>query len=202
MGKFHIGELVRFREAEISLSAIPSLSVKLKTDNLSGKVTGLIDCGPEETKYYVDVKMPVKDMVVNVTLKESELMTIEEYAKKVIDDIVEKIVRPENPFMKFFSKPIKPISEELSDQMASIRKDLNPSRYVLGIDLGHYYSKIPENKDEDKKMSKMRCIKLLESYRAEREKVKSGRKFERCLRDNVVDEALERAIELLKSDLK
>jgi hypothetical protein len=50
----------------------------------------------------------------------------------------------------------------------------------------------------DKKMSKSRCVKLLESYRAEREKVKKGRKFERCLRDSVVDEALERAIELLK----
>jgi hypothetical protein len=50
----------------------------------------------------------------------------------------------------------------------------------------------------DGKMSKSRCIKLLESYRAEREKVKKGRKFERCLRDSVVDEALERAIELLK----
>ena len=49
----------------------------------------------------------------------------------------------------------------------------------------------------DGKMSKSRCVKLLESYRAEREKVKNGRKFERCLRDSVVDEALERAIELL-----
>ena len=50
----------------------------------------------------------------------------------------------------------------------------------------------------DKKMSKSRCVKLLESYRAEREKIKKGRKFERRLRDSVVDEALERAIELLK----
>ena len=50
----------------------------------------------------------------------------------------------------------------------------------------------------DGKMSKSRCVKLLESYRAERDKVKKGRKFERCLRDSVVDEALERAIELLK----
>lgn len=50
----------------------------------------------------------------------------------------------------------------------------------------------------DGKMSKSRCVKLLESYRAEREEVKKGCKFVRRLRDSVVDEALERAIELLK----
>jgi len=48
------------------------------------------------------------------------------------------------------------------------------------------------------KMTKERCIKLLESYRAERDKVQKGRKFERCLRFDVVNEALEKAIELLK----
>ena len=50
----------------------------------------------------------------------------------------------------------------------------------------------------ESKMTKSRCIKLLESYRAEREKIAKGRKFERCLRESVVNEALERAIELLK----
>jgi len=215
MGKYRIGELVRFREAEINVSAIPSLSVKLKTEYLSGKVTGSVDCGPEETKYYVDVKMPVKDLVINVMVKESQIMTTSEYASKVIDDMVKKaeefrtkILRTDNPdpygWLNGFLNPtpLKGITEEtakeLSDQMASIRKAVNHSRYVLGIDLCHYYSKIPEKKDEDKKMSKSRCVKLLESYRAEREKVKKGRKFERCLRDSVVDEALERAIELLK----
>ena len=51
----------------------------------------------------------------------------------------------------------------------------------------------------ESKMTKERCIKLLESYRAEREKVAKGRKFERCLRADVVNEALEKAIELLKN---
>ncbi|MBO6256219.1 MAG: hypothetical protein J6O49_21670, partial [Bacteroidaceae bacterium] len=70
---------------------------------------------------------------------------------------------------------------------------------VLRVDLGKVYAKMPkpESKPESK-MTKERCIKLLEAYRAEREKVAKGRKFERCLRDNVVNEALERAIELLK----
>lgn len=60
-------------------------------------------------------------------------------------------------------------------------------------------SNMPESESKPEgKMTKERCIKLLEAYRAEREKVAKGRKFERCLRDSVVNEALERAIELLK----
>ena len=49
-----------------------------------------------------------------------------------------------------------------------------------------------------KAMSKEKCIELLERYRAERDKLAKGRRFELRLRDNVVNEALERAIELLK----
>lgn len=76
---------------------------------------------------------------------------------------------------------------------------LDPKRYSLKVDLGNVYAKMPESESKpESKMTKDRCIKLLESYRAEREKVAKGRKFERCLRDNVVNEALERAIELLK----
>ena len=66
--------------------------------------------------------------------------------------------------------------------------------YTSKMDLSHFHSKTPESK-----MTKERCIKLLESYRAEREKVAKGRKFERRLRDEVVNEALEKAIELLKN---
>lgn len=215
MSKYGTGELVYFRDSEISVSVIPCMSVTIKTDNLSGKVTGVVDCGKEETEYHVDVNMPAKGVVLKVKVKESALLSRSEYVQKVIDDLMRKaggirakILRTDNPdpygWLNGFLNPtpLKGITEEtakeLSDQMASIRKAVNHSRYILGIDLGHYYSKIPEKKDEDKKMSKSRCVKLLESYRAEREKVKKGRKFERCLRDSVVDEALERAIELLK----
>ena len=77
---------------------------------------------------------------------------------------------------------------------------LNPKRYILTVDLGKVYAKMPESVSKpESKMPKHRCIKLLESYRAEREKVAKGRKFERCLRDDVVNEALEKAIELLKN---
>ena len=72
-------------------------------------------------------------------------------------------------------------------------------RYVLKMDLDKFYAKMPEPESKpESKMTKERCVKLLEAYRAEREKVAKGRKFERCLRDSVVNEALERAIELLK----
>lgn len=243
MGKYRIGELVRFREAEINVSAIPSLSVKLKTEYLSGKVTGSIDCGPEETKYYVDVKMPVKDLVINVMVKESQIMSTSEYASKVIDDMVKKaeefrtkILRTDNPdpygWLKSFLNPtpLKGITEEtakeLTDRIIAIRSSVKPMHSFLFSDFAfpmtkdkieeyekkfnEYARNIMKGVDAavpggdkngvsvvDGKMSKDRCVKLLQSYRAEREKVKKGRKFERCLRDSVVDEALERAIELL-----
>lgn len=205
MSKYGTGELVHFRDSEISVSVIPCMSVTMKTDNLSGKVTGVVDCGKEETEYFVDVNMPAKGVVLKVKVKESALLSCSEYVRKVIDDLMKKtkeirtkILRTDNPdpygWLNGFLNPtpLNGITEETAKGI------LNHFRYVLGIDLGHYYSKIPEKKDEDKKMSKSRCVKLLESYRAEREKVKNGRKFERCLRDSVVDEALERAVELLK----
>lgn len=72
-------------------------------------------------------------------------------------------------------------------------------RYVLKMDLDKVYARMPEPESKpESKMTKQRCIKLLEAYRAEREKEAKGRKFERCLRGSVINEALERAIEILK----
>ena len=60
--------------------------------------------------------------------------------------------------------------------------------------------KIVFKKEDDKKvMSKEKCISLLERYRAERDKIEKGRRFELRLRNSVVNEAIERAIALLKS---
>lgn len=92
--------------------------------------------------------------------------------------------------------PLQGIIEAIGKKIPSF---VDPNRYVLRVDLGKVYAKKPESESKpESKMTKDRCIKLLESYRAEREKVAKGRKFERCLRDSVVNEALERAIELLK----
>lgn len=71
----------------------------------------------------------------------------------------------------------------------------------IGICLDpEHRGKIVFKKEDDKKaMSKDKCISLLERYRAERDKVEKGRRFELRLRNSVVNEAIERAIALLKS---
>lgn len=80
--------------------------------------------------------------------------------------------------------------QEISEALSKLNETARKTRFSLKVDLGKDYATLP--------MPKQRCIKLLEAYRAEREKVAKGRKFERCLRDGVVNEAIERAIELLK----
>ena len=207
MGKFRIGELVCFREAELELSALPELSVKLKTENLSGKVTGVFDCGSAETKYYIDVTMPINGEVINVTVNESQIMSSGDYAVKVIGDMIKKA--EEFKMMLANRSSLKPYHFYIySDFAFPTTKDIIEehekkfNEYARNIMKG-VDTAVPGGDKSgvsvlDKKMSKPRCIKLLECYRAEREKVKKGRKFERCLRDSVVDEALERAIELLK----
>lgn len=80
--------------------------------------------------------------------------------------------------------------QEIGEALSKLNETAKKTRFSLKVDLGKDYATLP--------MPKQRCIKLLEAYRAEREKVAKGRKFERCLRDSVVNEAIERAIELLK----
>lgn len=199
MAKFGIGELVYFRDSEISVSVIPCMSVTIKTDNLSGKVTGVVDCGKEETEYHVDVNMPAKGVVLKVKVKESALLSCLEHAKKVIDDLRKKFrgnadgtftVIPVHSFgFSNFAFPLEAWENRLNEDARRYSVSVNPA--VPGGDKNGVSV-------VDGKMSKSRCVKLLESYRAERDKVKKGRKFERCLRDSVVDGALERAIELLK----
>lgn len=206
MGKFRIGELVCFREAELELSALPELSVKLKTENLSGKVTGVFDCGPAETNY-IDVTMPIKGEVINVTVNESQIMSSVKYASNVIGDMIKEAeefkrmlanrssLKPYHSYI--FSDFAFPMTK---DKIEEYEKKINEyARNIMkGVDPAVPGGDKSSVSVFEKKMSKPRCIKLLECYRAEREKVKKGRKFERCLRDSVVDEALERAIELLK----
>ena len=210
MCKFRIGELVRFRDSETRVSVIPGMSVMMKTDNLSGRVTGVVDCGKKETKYLVDMNMPAKGVVLKV--RESALLSRSEY----IDDLMKKakrvrtkILRTDNPTPFGIRSSGKPIDSFIfsdfafpmtKDKIEEYEKQINEyARYILkGVDSAVAGGDKSAVSVVDKKMSKSRCVKLLESYRAEREKVKKGRKFERCLRDSVVDEALERAIELLK----
>jgi len=216
MAKYGTGESVRFKASELLVSAGRN-SVKIGTGGLVGRITGSVETTGEETKYYVEVKLPdgtfagVSDVTLKLTALESQIQSEKEHLDAKFDEFIKRVIPSFNP-----------------DPNSWIRSFLNgkpyPKRYVMGVDLGrpevvassvskevldslrefartgnvHHADGLVPADGGDKKMSKSRCVKLLESYRAEREKVKKGRKFERCLRDSVVDEALERAIELLK----
>lgn len=203
MPKFKIGDCCRFKSKEIIVSDIESLQVKLKTGKLFGKITGVLDCGPE-IYYNVDVK--VEHMTWNIKVKEEDLTSMSEYVdemvkdfQKDIDDMIvrERLCKPFDFFKGFGSGfDYVNLGKDLTDTAKALKEKRQDwvRTYHNGID------PLTGERVSDKKMTKSRCIKLLESYRAEREKVRKGRKFERCLRDSVVDEALECAIELLKSE--
>ena len=179
--KFNKGCFVRLRCNEFELPSVDGLSVKLDTSKLMGKVTGSIS-SPDGVFYYVDV--PIHGMTWNVKVSEDQIMTIPEYMW---------VFGGGRDYGKSWLMDFDKWNEKIKESL------LDPKRYVLKVDFGNVYAKMPEPESKpESKMTKERCIKLLESYRAEREKVAKGRKFERCLRDNVVNEALERAIELLK----
>lgn len=203
MAKYDIGESVRFKAPELLVST-GGYSFKIGTDGLVGRVTGSVWTNGEETKYYVDVKLPrslsesvscilgilySSDVTLKLTALESQIQSEKEHldAKKHL-----RITTEVSELLKKLEDEHKHVIYPLS----SIKARLNNP--FFSVDLGVAGGDKSAASVVDKKMSKSRCVKLLESYRAEREKVKKGRKFERCLRDSVVDEALERAIELLK----
>ena len=110
------------------------------------------------------------------------------YGKSCLQEIIEDLSKL-NESAKESRLNIKRLSEDTAQELIN---RINAIRSQVCANMSESESK-PEGK-----MPKQRCIKLLEAYRAEREKVAKGRKFERCLRDGVVNEAIERAIELLK----
>ena len=240
MSKYKIGDLVRFKDDKLEVYSDKFVTLNFDLSDALGKVTGTIDMGPDGIFYHVDVKL--NGMTLNLRMKEDQLLSPLEYLNKKVSEC--------------FSKRILPtFNPDRNSWMKDLIEKIGKEKYVLKIDLGHYYSPLPKEdknplqdaldalrvrekmavpciwpftndiiEDMEKKlqenarrfymgidlggpapapvhsdkMSKEKCVKLLESYVAERAKVKSGRKFERCLRDSVVDDALARAIELLK----
>ena len=251
MSKYGTGELVRFKTSELLVSAGRG-SIKIGTDGLVGRITGSVETTGEETKYYVEVKLPdgtfagVSDVVLKLTALESQIQSEKEHLDAKFDEFVKRVIPTFYPdpyswirsFLGCDCGPREKKSIDVATEFADVLKkweNTRPSRYYIGIDLAkrplgpnekdmirshfdfqpseetlkkiremartgnvHHADGLVPADGGDKKMSKSRCVKLLESYRAERDKVKKGRKFECCLRDSVVDEALERAIELLK----
>ena len=220
MAKYGTGELVRFKASELLVSA-GSGSVKIGTDGLVGRITGSVETTGEETKYYVEVKLPdgtfagVSDVTLKLTALESQIQSEKEHLVKRVFPIFDVDAEFADVLKKWENtRPLRcyigidlakrPFGPNEKDMIRS-HFDFKPSeetlkkiREMARTGNEHHADGLVPADGGDKKMSKSRCVKLLESYRAERDKVKKGRKFERCLRDSVVDEALERAIELLK----
>ncbi len=220
MAKYGTGELVRFKASELLVSA-GSGSVKIGTDGLVGRITGSVETTGEETKYYVEVKLPdgtfagVSDVTLKLTALESQIQSEKEHLVKRVFPIFDVDAEFADVLKKWENtRPLRcyigidlakrPLGPNEKDMIRS-HFDFKPSeetlkkiREMARTGNEHHADGLVPADGGDKKMSKSRCVKLLESYRAERDKVKKGRKFERCLRDSVVDEALERAIELLK----
>ncbi len=183
--------MVRFNCNEIS-AVFCNTKIVVKADKLVGKVTGSRTIEGKEPLYYVDVKLG--DLTIHLTANESQLSR------------PHGVIGTYNPSIEsWFDNMFKPT---LSCKFGVIGKPVvtNGLRFADSEtkEFKGNWEKIRENlerlnrRSKDAKMPKERCIKLLESYRAEREKEAKGRKFERCLRESVVNEALERAIELLK----
>ena len=239
MAKYGIGELVRFKASELLVSAGRG-SVKIGTDGLVGRITGSVETTGEETKYYVEVKLPdgtfvgVSDVKLKLTVLEGQIQSLKEYLDSEFDEFIKHIIPSFNPdsnsWIRSFLDDGDPCVKKSFDATIDLKRwkpihffPFSDFAFPTTKDIIEEYEKkfneyarnimkgvdpaVPGGDKNgvsvvDGKMSKSRCIKLLKSYRAERDKVKKGRKFERCLRDSVVDEALERAIELLKGGVE
>ena len=112
-----------------------------------------------------------------------------------IDGVKRQVIASETD-IRLQQRIATPFSDAIEYYQKILEKDIDMPDF-MACRIANPVGKIVPDKSESK-MTKERCIKLLESYRAERDKVQKGRKFERCLRFDVVNEALEKAIELLK----
>lgn len=237
MSKYKAGDFVRFKEKEFSLPSVNGLSVRIDSDKFVGKITDVIELGPDGCRYRLEVN--VHGVIWQLEVSEDQVVSLKDYVCDMMDVFAKKVaVGMREQTAKELSKLVDGLRKgpEISsriiptvnpdhnswikDMIAKWEKKhpsydvfVDPKRYFIGLDIvvpskpdlhdnlsPEMVEKMKKAADEAaaKKMPKEKCVSLLESYRAERAKVKAGRRFERCLRDSVVDEALERAIELLK----
>ena len=192
--KFKVGESVRFTGGTFTLT-YPDKRVEYTLKGHVGVIKEVINV--LLGSYRVDVEIDGKQRQVFATEKDLESGRIATPFSSMIENI-EKMAR--NACLSaIIDKSLKDMKHviDLFEKGKEFGKDCTVTYEEkdgrILIKNQQEYAKQPESK-----MTKERCIKLLESYRAEREKVAKGRKFERCLRDSVVNEAIERAIELLK----
>lgn len=216
--KFRLGERVRF----LADTYVLETSDKCKEYDLRG-LTGVVIGNLVGNKYLVEV---IKDDVtLQFSVGENEIEKCR--IATPLGDKIEQILKDYPYITDFeidgngnyhwsFAKTPREINisslmrrlnalGEAFVKLAESEMDRVKVREALSfgpIELPHFipHGKIVFKKEDDKKvMSKDKCISLLERYRAERDKVEKGRRFELRLRNSVVNEAIERAIALLKS---
>lgn len=207
--KFKVGELCGFNADEAKVQ-MPDKFVVLNLRHAVGRIEKFLGYG-----YEVYIRYKGDDYLL--CFPECMLHAVEDtYLNRIkVSHQSEIVATGTGMYYKFGDgsmygmdgKPYVVLSEETCKMMDRIKVrealsfgPIELSHFVpLGICLDPEHRGKIVFKKKESKMTKDRCIKLLESYRAEREKVAKGRKFERCLRADVVNEAIEKAIELLKN---
>lgn len=207
--KFKVGELCGFNADEAKVQ-MPDKFVVLNLRHAVGRIEKFLGYG-----YEVYIRYKGDDYLL--CFPECMLHAVEDtYLNRInVSHQVEITATGTGMYFRFADgsmygmdgKPYVVLSEETCKMMDRIKVrealsfgPIELSHFVpLGICLDPEHRGKIVFKKKESKMTKDRCIKLLESYRAEREKVAKGRKFERCLRADVVNEAIEKAIELLKN---
>lgn len=209
--KFKVGELCGFNADEAKVQ-MPDKFVVLNLRHAVGRIEKFLGYG-----YEVYIRYKGDDYLL--CFPECMLHAVEDtYLNRIkVSHQSEIVATGTGMYYKFGDgsmygmdgKPYVVLSEETCKMMDRIKVrealsfgTIELSHFVpLGICLDpEHRGKIVFKKEDDKKaMSKDKCISLLERYRAERDKVEKGRRFELRLRNSVVNEAIERAIALLKS---
>ena len=226
--KFCLGESVRIKSGEFAISGSISDSSKVNgvkgiVKSISANFPSIIVYEVLVETPFINTLIKVREdgleKVDSVKgMSEEQAEKLNDMMRKLRENIRMHLISTEMPDLNSWLRSFveqKPIDVKIEfadilkkwDERLPLRSGL-PKLYIGKFKLNEEALKQMQellserpyvvSKPAESKMTKARCIKLLESYRAEREKIAKGRKFERCLRENVVNEALERAIELLK----
>jgi len=169
------GDLVRLKSGKCVVIA-PGKHVEY---DLANRIGTVVSVPRISGVYIVDVILDNEHYHVAI----SNSSDIEIIGSESVKDLMSELSR--KSFAESFERYLKSVSSVLDDLVREHKFVVKPADKTVFT-------------SNESKMPKSKCIELLQRYRAEREKLRSGRRFELCLRGNVVDAALERAIELLK----
>ena len=174
MSDIRKGDLVRFKSGKCVVIAY----WKYVEYDLKNRIGTVVSVPRNRGVYIVDVVLDNEHYNVGINSSDIEIIGSES-----VKDLMSELSR--KSFAESFERYLKSVSSVFGDLVREHKSVVKPAEKIVFT-------------GNESKMPKSKCIELLQRYRAEREKLRSGRRFELCLRSNVVDAALERAIELLK----